>query len=74
MPEEIKRISLRIPESLHQQLTKIANENKRSINNEILFMIEKAIRKQKISRPINERLDLFSLWPNPQHLASNQLS
>lgn len=47
MPEEIKRISLRIPESLHQQLTKIADENKRSINNEILFMIEKAIRESK---------------------------
>lgn len=46
MTEEIKRISLRIPESLHKQLTKVAEDNKRSINNEILSMIEKSIKDQ----------------------------
>ncbi|MDE1362861.1 hypothetical protein CHCC15325_3143 [Bacillus licheniformis] len=46
MAEEIKRISLRIPESLHKQLTKVAEDNKRSINNEILSMIEKSIKDQ----------------------------
>ncbi|MEC1437223.1 Arc family DNA-binding protein [Bacillus sonorensis] len=47
MTENIKRITLRIPESLHQQLTKVAEENKRSINNEILFMIEQVIKESK---------------------------
>ncbi|MEN7436344.1 Arc family DNA-binding protein [Bacillus velezensis] len=45
MTEEIKRISLRIPEGLHSQLVKTAEKNKRSINNEILSMIEKAVKE-----------------------------
>ncbi|TWL77186.1 Arc family DNA-binding protein [Bacillus licheniformis] len=51
MAEEIKRISLRIPESLHKQLTKVAEDNKRSINNEILSMIEKSIKDQVNKSP-----------------------
>ncbi|MCP9283664.1 MULTISPECIES: Arc family DNA-binding protein [Bacillus] len=43
MSNNLKRISLRIPEELHEKLTLSAKNNKRSINNEILTIIEKVL-------------------------------
>ncbi|CAL8901874.1 Arc family DNA-binding protein [Bacillus pumilus] len=43
MSNDVKRISLRIPEALHEKLTLSAEKNKRSINNEILTIIEKTL-------------------------------
>lgn len=39
--------NIRVPEELWEQLKKIAEEEKRSINSEIIYIIEKYINQQK---------------------------
>ena len=39
--------NIRVPEELWEQLKKVAEEEKRSINSEIIYIIEKYINQQK---------------------------
>jgi predicted HicB family RNase H-like nuclease len=39
------KLVLRLPEELHRMLKEIAKKEKRSINSEILYIIEQYIRK-----------------------------
>lgn len=45
--KEILAFTLRIDKETHQEILKIAEKNKRSLNSEILIAIEKYIEKEK---------------------------
>lgn len=47
--KEIFNFTLRIDKNLHEEILKIAEKNKRSLNSEILIAIEKYIKKEKDS-------------------------
>lgn len=43
--ESYVRFTLRIPESLRDELLKTANQNHRSLNSQIIVMLEKALEE-----------------------------
>lgn len=45
--KDILAFTLRIDKKLHNELLKISEKNKRSLNSEILIAIEKYIQKEK---------------------------
>ena len=47
MNKEILTFTLRIDKKLHEELLRISEINKRSLNSEILYIIEKYIENQK---------------------------
>ena len=44
MPEEVRHVNLRIPQSLHEQAVAQAKRERYSLNSWILVLIERAIR------------------------------
>ena len=43
----MKRFSLRLPDTLHKELLEIAKREKRSLNNLIVYLLERQCQKQK---------------------------
>jgi hypothetical protein len=43
--EDDVRFLLRLPESLHEELTKLAQEEQRSLNAQIIYLLAKAVRR-----------------------------
>lgn len=48
--ESYVRFTLRIPESLRDELLKTANQNHRSLNSQIIVMLEKALEEASDSK------------------------
>ncbi|MFE0459180.1 Arc family DNA-binding protein [Kitasatospora sp. NPDC058965] len=59
----IIRFALRLPDDLHQRLTVQATTDKRSINSEILHLLEVALNQVATSTPV--RLDGETATPDP---------
>jgi hypothetical protein len=45
----MKQLKLRLPDELHTELRQRAAQDKRSLNAEILWFLEQAVRKQGVS-------------------------
>lgn len=50
----MKRFSLRLPDTLHERLLEIANQEKRSLNNLILYLLEKQCQEQKSANNVEK--------------------
>jgi hypothetical protein len=48
--ENQKAISVRLPENLYDQIQALAQENRRSMNQEIIVLLQKALESQKKSQ------------------------
>jgi hypothetical protein len=48
--ENQKAISVRLPENLYAQVQVLAQENRRSMNQEIIVLLQKALESQKKSQ------------------------
>jgi predicted DNA-binding protein len=46
---EFKRISLRLPEALHERAKRLAEHNRRSLHAELLWLIERGLEQDEDS-------------------------
>lgn len=46
MKEDIVRVTFRIPKKLYEEVVKKAEENRRSINSEMIIALEEFMKKQ----------------------------
>ena len=51
------RFSLRIPQRLHKRIKELADQDKRSMNNQIIFMLGQWIKEQERAKEIQDRLE-----------------
>ena len=47
----IKNVTVRMPDDLHAQLVALAEREKRSLNGQILSVLEKAVESAKVTPP-----------------------
>jgi predicted HicB family RNase H-like nuclease len=45
--EDMKRLTIRLSDDLHNQLVALAEQNKRSVNKEVAWLIEQATKGSK---------------------------
>lgn len=48
MEDEEKRLTIRIPADLHAKLTKRAENNRRSLNNEMIALLERFVDSEEV--------------------------
>lgn len=57
-PADEKKVTIRIPTALHQQLVTLAQNDSRSLNSEVLVLLQEAIEFR--NQVFGERLDAVS--------------
>ena len=69
--ERMKNFPLRIPKALYKQVDERSKKNKRSVNSEIIILLERFIDSEEVSIPGNKYVEAINRAKAEKEKANN---